>query len=256
MLGYVDRVPSRFHEEALRQLSLAYEADADALSALERRAAELGVRFPASFVEWYGMRDGIALLQQHSNTDWPVEIAKLGTARWPFETSVPGSAHGPMLQFMVENQQVCTWGIPLDAGDDPPVLVAVDPDFKWRDLAPSFSTFIACQIWDHDGGPNGGLLLAQACELAPGDLELLRRSCRERPTTHGWPTRNVFRFERDDAHILIWDAERQADWWISAHSEESLTAIAREVWRCGDLSTSLYSNDPCGEEVLRVLRGE
>jgi hypothetical protein len=88
---------SRFHEAALRDLGRGYEADPAALSELERRAAALGVPLPASFVEWYGMRDGIELLRKHGNSDWPVEISELGDRMHG----------GQVLPFMFENQGVC-----------------------------------------------------------------------------------------------------------------------------------------------------
>lgn len=234
---------------------MVYEPDLKALAALSARSSELGVLFPESFVEWYGMRNGISLLRQHSNNDEPVGIAKLGAATYPFKSGeVPESEHGRMLQFMVENQGVCTWGIPLDAGDDPAVLVAVDPDFEWRAHAASFSTFIACQVWDYEKVHSGVLLTAQASELAAVDLELLRRRFREKTTTHGWPTKNIFRFEREDARVIVWDGDGQADWWISAHSEENIAALAGELWGCGDLCTSLYGVEERGERIVRLLR--
>lgn len=248
-------MPSRFHEEALRELHLAYEPDAGAISELHHREAAVGVRFPAAFVEWFGMRSGIEILRKHSNGDEPLEIAELGAQAYLFKgDSVPPLEHGRMLQFMVENQGVCTWGIPLDAGEDPPVFVAVEPGFEWRPHAASFSTFIACQVWDYEKVHSGVLLAAQATELSPTDLGFLRHRFRERTTTHGWPTKNIFRFERDDARVIVWDGDGQADWWISAPSEESMTALAGELWTCADLSTSLYSVDERGERALRALR--
>ena len=123
------------------------------------------------------------------------EIAELGAPAWPFkDRGVPDSTHGRMLPFMVENQGVCTWGIALDDADDPPVLVAVDPAFQWRPHAASFSTFIACQVWDYEKVQSRCVVLAaEACKLAPHDLKLLRRQFHEGPTTHGWPTENIFR---------------------------------------------------------------
>lgn len=201
---------------------MSYSADAAALNALDVRANELSVQLPASFVEWYGMRDGLELLRQHSNCDEPVDVAELDVSNGPPTSRI--------VKFMVENQGVCAWGIALDAGDDPPVLVAVDPKFEWRPHAETFSSFIACQVWDHAEASERVLLGAQASPLASVDLELLRRRFHEKPTTHGWPGKHTFRFERDDARLRIWDCGGQADWWISARSEASVAFLARELW--------------------------
>lgn len=134
------------------------------------------------------------------------------------------------------------------------MLVAVDPNFAWRPHAASFSTFIACQIWDHHDRDDRVLLVAQASELAPADLAFLRERFLERPTTHGWPTKNISRFERDDVHVLIWDGDGQADWHISAVSDEEVAAVARELRACGKLRTSLHGVDDRGEHIVRALR--
>lgn len=239
-------MPSRFHEETPNALHVSYAPDTTALKALDARASKLGVQFPASFVEWYGMRGGIALLRQHSNCDEPVDIAKLDVSS--------DSVGGRIVKFMDENQGVCGWGIPLDAGDDPPVLVAVAPEFEWRPHADTFSTFIACQVWDYEEAAERVLLGAQASPLAPLDLDLLRRTFHEKPATHGWPGKHTFGFERDDARVRIWDEGGQADWWISARSEASVAFLARELWMCGDLKTSMYGVDERGERVLKSLR--
>jgi hypothetical protein len=237
----------------LSELRLAYETDSAALELLVSRARHLGVRFPASFVEWYGMRDGIALLRQHSNCDEPIDIAKLGNSTSPLSNK-GGQRSLPthMMPFMVENQSCCIWAIPLDAGDDPPVFVAIEHETEWRPYAATFSTFVACQIWDH---PTGRILLqAQAIPLAPFDLEVLRRGFHEKATTHNWPTTQTFRFEREDARVLISTDERQADWWLTARSEETLAALARDLWMCGDLKTSLWAIDDPGVRALAAVR--
>jgi len=253
---------SRFHQEALERLSVQYAADPAALRALNERAAELDIRLPAAFVEWYGMRDGVALLRSNSNCDDPIEIHRLGEQvpwRWPEKHDWVREG---LLLFMVENQAVCVWAVRLDAGDDPPVVVARDPDLEWRPCAASFSTFIGCQVWDHveiwaeaEPGGRGLLLQAQDVPLRTDDLRFVRDHFEEKPATHGWPGENQYRFQRGDARLLIWDGEDQADWYITDKTEVGLASVTRELWDCGGLRTSLWSNEDRGERVLRKLRG-
>jgi hypothetical protein len=250
---------SRFHQQTLHRLGLRYVPDAIRAAALEERAAALGVAVPASFAEWYAMRDGIELLRRNSNTDHPVAIERLGQPlEWRWDEVHDLVREEGLLLFMIENQAVCIWALRLRGGDDPPVVVARDPDLEWRACAERFSTFIACQVWDHREvfADHRIVLAAQESPLDATDLAFLRSRFSENPTTHGWPGDNQYRFERGDSRVLIWDAEHQADWWISATTEASLAGLTRELWRCADLPQSLYSNDPRGESVLRELRSE
>jgi hypothetical protein len=82
----------------------------------------------------------------------------------------------------------------------------------------------------------------------------LRERFREKPTTHGWPGENQYRFEGDEARLLLWDGEDQADWFITATTEAGLEKVAVDLWKCGGLSTSLWSNDERGEGLLKSLR--
>jgi hypothetical protein len=87
--------------------------------------------------------------RQNSNCDDPVEITRLGEpCKWRWDETRDLIREG-LLLFMVENQAVSVWAVRLDAGDDPPVVVARDPDLKWRACAERFSTFIESQVWDH-----------------------------------------------------------------------------------------------------------
>lgn len=137
--------------------------DPRAVDPVARAALDaLGMKLPASFVEWFAMVDGAELLRQHSNCDDPIPIADL-------------EANLAILPFMNENQGVCRWGVRLDGGDDPPVMVAVDPEFAWREVCSTFSTFIACQVHDRrDVLDARRLLAAQDDPLAPADLAFLR----------------------------------------------------------------------------------
>lgn len=256
-------MPCRFHKGTLQLLSRQYERDTAAVRGLEERAFALGVALPASFLEWYGMRDGVALLSGGGGADDPVEIERLGVPiewRWPKKRDLVKEG---LLLFMVENQAVCIWALQLDAGDDPPVLVARDPELEWRPYAPCFSTFIECQMWDQSvigaaAAPGGSRILLQAQDavLRPGDLRSLRQIFEEKPTTHGWPGENQYRFECDTGGLLIWDSEDQADWFIAARSESALMKVATDVWNCGGLRESLWSNDERGEKLLKEIRSK
>lgn len=252
---------TRYHRESLSRLHVEYAIDPVAMLAMQARAVALGITFPASFIEWYGMRDGVALLKRNSNSDEPVPISKLGAPilwRWSEERDLRRDG---LLPFMFENQGVCIWALRVDRGDDPPVVVARDPDFSWRPCAERFSAFICCQTWDHtkiwtEPATTGHRLLLQAQDapLQATDLEQLRGSFRERPSTRGWPSENQYRFEGDDGDLLIWDGEEQADWWIAADNEEQLDRLVGKIWAFSGLGKSLWSNDKEGQRVLAQRR--
>ncbi|WP_394831397.1 SMI1/KNR4 family protein [Pendulispora rubella] len=235
-------------------------SDDAAMAALVAREQKLGISLPASFVEWYGMLGGIELLQRNSNCDNPVPIVRLGASLdGPWDDPTDCVAEG-LLIFMVENQGVCVWAVQLGRSDDPPVLVACDPDYEWQPCAETFSSFIECQIWDHaeilaDTTPHARMVIqAQDLPLRSDDLAFLRRNFTERTTTRGWPGDIQYRFEHGETRLLLWDGEDQADWWICARTSENLTEIVEKLWYCGDLRATLWSNDPRAEEVLQNVR--
>ncbi len=238
---------------------MEHEVDPDALRSLEARAAELGIKIPASFVEWCCMRGAIDLLGRITYDADAIPLERLGERfewRWEEDEDIDWVRKN-LLLFMFENQAVCVWAIRLDADDDPPVVVAVDPNLAWVQCAERFSTFVACQVWDSTEVFGERIQLqAQAVELNDTDLALLRERFGEVPTTHGWPGRNQYRFQRGDHRVLIWDSAGQADWHIAASSEDALAELAAELWQCGDLHESLWSHDARGDAVLRRLRSQ
>lgn len=249
---------SAFHSKALKLLNLEGVPDSAAVEELQARGRELGIRFPASFIDWYGMRDGIELLKRHSNSDEPIAIGKLGERVYVTRTRDTLREEG-VLPFMIESQSVCLWGLRLDGTDDPPVVVAVDPKYQWSQCSDHFSTFIASQLWDYHevfGETDKILVQAQDVQLRADDLKFLREHFTERTTTHGWPGDHQYRFERETIRIVIWDAAGQADWWIAAPDEERLTQALDELLNCGGLKKSLWGNDARGERVLARFKGE
>jgi len=77
---------------------------------------------------------------------------------------------------MTENQGVCVLAIPLDAGDDPPVLVAGDmgagPGPKV--YARSLDEFVDAWAWDRACMERATVLQAQAAELDAATERYLR----------------------------------------------------------------------------------
>jgi hypothetical protein len=240
-------------------LALPYVPDSSALGTLKSREAELGVRLPPSFTEWFGMRNGVDLLRSHSNSDDPIAIEELGSPlcwRW---TETRDCLREGLLPFMVENQGVCVWAISLDGSDDPAVIVARDPELDWRACARSFSDFIDCQIWDHTVVlrptlSEGVLLTAQDHPLRAEDLAFLRHGFSERTSTAGWPGEHQYRFESREGCLLLWDNRDQADWFIASENDEDLFQLTKGLWHVGNLRSSLWSNDDRGTDILERLR--
>jgi hypothetical protein len=55
-----------------------------------------------------------------------------------------------MLLFYEENQQVFHWGVPIDAGDDPPVMQSVDDSgAEWVDDHDHLSQFLTTMLFHH-----------------------------------------------------------------------------------------------------------
>lgn len=207
--GIAGRVPHRTAES---------EA---AVRSLEQR---LNTPIPASLREVLVTDQWPQFLRDFSNCDEPLDIAEMGvdTGRW--RSFDPSSAL--LLPFMVENQGVCTWAIPLNEGDDPYVLVEVDGQDPpiWKTAAESFSMWLRCQVEDQ-------LVLAQATlggQAGPLSDEVrsaLLRIFSAAPSTSAWPAREILRFRNDLGALLLWNDEEQCDWWVAPASERATDAM-------------------------------
>jgi len=86
-----------------------------------RTGGALNHDLPGTFRELMALENGPALIEHFSNSDIALSPRRLAE---PWEERWPGydPLEERLLPFKIENQGVCVWAIPLDAGDDPPSL--------------------------------------------------------------------------------------------------------------------------------------
>jgi hypothetical protein len=169
---------------------------------------------------------------------------------------------GSVLVLANENQHVCSWGVPLDDGDDCPVLVGgylSHTDETTAEYASSVEDFIAAWRWDlrcmdtlrfQDTKP---LLQIQAPELTQSELDYLRARLSPAVSTAGWPGDRQYRFEGRGVQVLLWAAHGWCERWISAETEEPLRAFAAELLELPGLRDNLWSNDEAGTRIIAEL---
>jgi hypothetical protein len=153
------------------------------LLAVEQRIA---CKLPGTFREFYSMANAPRLLKQYSNSDWPLSVGELAKpmSRWRNYDPIDDK----ILPFMNENQGVCVWGVRLDAGDDPPVVVEVDSGTppRWQLCAQRFTNWLQFQV-DHFRVFGSSWFVAQAPALTDNARRLLSRHFEEGLQTHAWP---------------------------------------------------------------------
>lgn len=237
--------------EGVIYLGIDPETAVDPSQAARAIESGLGFKLPSSAIDllrFPGLMPAIATGYEGSTT-FPTTPELVDDSFLPWEAD-------PILELLVENQGVVAWGLPLDQGDDPPVLVG------WRDtadplieFAPSVAKFVYAMAWDCHRFEQSPLLQAQAKPLDPPSLAALRSRYLEVTETRGWPAHNTYRFEGEGGlTVTLWSGDSQCDWFVTAGDPVTL---AREVeWQLtlSDLMDSFWSNDHEAEELLARLR--
>jgi hypothetical protein len=162
---------------------------------------------------------------------------------------------GDVLVLSVENQGVCSWGVPLGTHSCE-VLVGgslLDAGDATVRYAASVADFIAARRWDRQCLRRDELLQAQAPELDETSLARLEGLLSPGLSTAGWPGSRQYRFEGDGVRVMLWAQEGQCDWWISAASEVQLTAFTAQLVDLPGLRGYLWANSDAGERALREL---
>jgi hypothetical protein len=212
---------------------------------------------PGAFRQLLSLANGEELLGRFSGCDDPIPFSELGqrlaaSVRWGFYDPIEHR----ILPFMRETQGVCTWAIPLDQGDDPPVLIEVDSDGtpEWDKLADSFSIWLECQVWDFGGIMQELAFAAQAPGLDDAGLALLRRNFEEGRTTYAWPGDYNYRFSNARSQVLLWSQHGACDWFISPRPGASWKEVLDELSGISSLVNALYGQDDEHEAFLRKWR--
>jgi hypothetical protein len=91
-------------------------------------------------------------------------------------------------------------------------------------------------------------------DLAPAVASIRKRQDNNEAIRERW------RPIPEPSEAVIWDGENderrggQADWWLTASSDEALLDLLHRVWHCGSLRETLYANDPRSQAVLDRLK--
>jgi hypothetical protein len=173
----------------------------------------------------------------------------------------PRVVDGDVVWLMTENQGVCVWGVPIDSGDDPPVVVRGDVDDGADGDGPTtyadnVGAFAYAWAWDQVLRARAPLLQAQAAELDDRVETLLASRLTIGPTTWGWPCRRNLRFggDTDGISVSLWACAGQCDWFISGSDPATIERWVAELVSYSDLSSSLWSDHAEGTALLRRVR--
>ena len=222
-------------------------AEADLL-AVEQR---IGRKLPAAFHKFYSIEDARALLKHYSNSDRPCFAREPMSPRWddydPMDDKI--------LPFMIENQGVCVWGVRLDSGDDPPVVVEVDSGTppRWQLCAERFSDWLGSQV-DNFRVLKSSWFVAQASALTDNIMRLLGEHFEEGLQTRAWPGETNYRFCNSRSELVLWSTKEQCDWWIAPRSADTAAAALDEIEEVAGIGKSIYAPWEQHEELLRIWR--
>lgn len=242
-----------WHDDTLRIAGRSACPSPSAEAAVRALEARTGCTVPAALRELLTTDIWQGLLREFSNDDVPLAVGDMGTAHSPWQKWDARAAG--ILPFMCENQGVCNWAVPLNRGDDPPVLVEVDSGDppSWQTAAETFSTWVRCQVEDQLV-LGRSMFAAQAEPLGDGIRAALSLRFTRGLTTSGWPSREILRFHGELGDLLLWSADDQCDWWVAprdlANAEPMLSALplSANTKRC------FYALQPIAEPVLDTWR--
>ena len=172
-----------------------------------------------------------------------------------------GGPHDRMSQGLIpiryENQGVAVWAVRVDGSDDPPVVVDVDTQLReWRPCGASFSQYIYTCVWDYRMVQfKDAFARTDNIPFDESQLDFLRVTFNQGPTTSGWPRDHTDRFY-SGAQALFFRADDMADWFLGANNEQELESLIGTVGHLESLKDYLYSHTDAGNRVLARIKAD
>ena len=213
-----------YHRRTLEMISLWPPTGSSHI--IDAAAERLGIAIPAAVRQWYSIEVAVELLERYSNSDYPTS---------PEDFTVERARNNSVIEFLGENQGVCSWAFALDGTDDPPVLINLNPpaDDAWRDCSDHFSSFVYCRIFDHIHWYDDLMYGEIYDPLSESDLSFLRDRFTEEPKTINRADSLTYRFSQGERRIIIWTMDGQSDWYVSSNTNDDLDelkAILQPLW--------------------------
>ena len=181
-------------------------------------SGETHPELPASVAEWYSLANGVELLKQYSNVDFPLLPSEFRT--YSYEDK-------ELMVFMFDNAGI-VWYAFEKADDDPPIYVNLEPPpDNWVYDSESFSTFVYIWFFDNLHHVKKDLFIRKNGKpLSKNTLEILLTVFISEPVSHVGNGPVVYRFSFDDQRISVFDYEGiSSQWLFTADTQTSLTKV-------------------------------
>ena len=244
----------RWHDDTLKIAMRFPRPSPSAEAAVRALEARVGHSVPAALRELLVTDLWPGFLSEFSNGDEPLPVADMGAASvpwWKWDARAFG-----ILPFLRENQGVCTWAVPLNRGDDPPVLVEVDSGDPptWQTAAESFSTWLRCQVEDRFV-LDRAMFAAQAEPLDDSTRALIVQRFTPGPTTSCWPAREILRLHCELGDLLLWNADDHCDWWVAPSDLAKAEPMLKALPLSADMRRCFYALRPGAGPAFDAWRG-
>jgi hypothetical protein len=248
-----------YHQATFELLARQPVLNKEAQRLLKEWEKDHADRLPLSVREWFTLQDAGTLLGGGPGGEW---VAGVGDLLRGYEAlnEPGGSGERKLLCFLDLHQGVTYYDLEIDGSEDPFVVI-VDCGREETELPRErFSVFVFSSLWPALPGACCSLV-ANDRAFGPMELDYLIETFTEGPRTSCPNGDTWYRFFNALGRISVTKqgdatSEGRAAWGVVANSEESLYALAKQVWGCGTLSRSLRGSRKVEKAVVQRLRAE